>query len=125
MPIFPLYNIQNVHVLFSVHALSITSMSVVYYLHVLSFARISLPLAYRCYLNALLAAFFTFTIRLYQRMKTAQVSLESHQHTPDSPPLTPQVSMFSRQFLELFVVEDSGHYMLYTFFFYNQPPQIG
>ena len=36
-----------------------------------------------------------------------------------------QISLFSRQCLQLLMIEDSGHYMLYSFFFYNQIPQIG
>ena len=33
-----------------------------------------------------------------------------------------QVYVISRAFLDLFTSEDSGHYMLYTFFCYNLPP---
>jgi len=61
-------------------------------------------LLYQCYLNAMLTSFFTFTIRLHQRKKQQEISL------------------FSRQMLDLMTTEDSGHYMLYSFFYYNQLP---
>lgn len=65
---------------------------------------ISPELAYRLYLNVMMSSFFTFSIRLFVRMKESQVYV------------------MSRAFLHLFANEDSGHYMLYTFFCYNLPP---
>lgn len=62
-------------------------------------------LLYSAYFNALMSAFFTFTMRLYQRKK---------QQT--------DLNLFSKRMLEFFVSEDSGHYMIYCFFYYNQPP---
>lgn len=56
------------------------------------------------YLNAMLTSLFTFIIRLHQRQKQANINL------------------FSRAMLTLLSTEDSGHYMLYTFFYYNQLP---
>ena len=34
------------------------------------------------------------------------------------------MSLVSRAFINLLVTEDSGHYVLYSFFFYNQYPNI-
>lgn len=60
--------------------------------------------AYGFYKNALLSSFITFNLRLYQR-KVQQ-----------------EISLFSKRMYDLIVTEDSGHYMLYTFFFYHQFP---
>lgn len=56
------------------------------------------------YTNAMITSFFTFSIRLYQRK------------------LERQIYVFSKEMYQLMVMEDAGHYMLYTFFYYNQLP---
>ena len=40
----------------------------------------------------------------------------------EPPHLSPQISMFSKEMFILLSTEDSAHYMVYTFFFYNQLP---
>ncbi|CAI8021480.1 Transmembrane protein 33 [Geodia barretti] len=59
---------------------------------------------YTAYLNGMMSAVLTFTLRLYQRKKEQQVSL------------------LSKEMYVMLATEDSAHYMLYTFFFYNQFP---
>lgn len=61
-------------------------------------------LTHSAYLNAMMSAFLTFLLRLYRRKADNQVVL------------------FSREMYILLTTEDSGHYMLYSFFFYNQVP---
>ncbi|XP_019857399.1 PREDICTED: transmembrane protein 33-like isoform X1 [Amphimedon queenslandica] len=58
------------------------------------------------YYYAFLSSLLTFGIQLNKRMTENQVSL------------------VSRAFINLLVTEDSGHYVLYSFFFYNQYPNI-
>lgn len=74
--------------------------SVVYFISTLGI----LGFIHAAYLNAMLSAFFTFSIRLFQRYKQANIH------------------PFSKEMLALLTTEDSGHYMLYTFFYYNQYP---
>lgn len=61
-------------------------------------------IVYSAYLNAMMTAFLTFAFRLYRRKNDGQISF------------------FSREMLVLLGSEDSGHYILYTLFFYNQLP---
>lgn len=61
-------------------------------------------LGYQGYFNAMLTSFFTFSIRLYQRKQERQIYT------------------FSKEMFVLLSTEDSGHYMLYTFFYYSQAP---
>lgn len=74
--------------------------SIVYFISTLGI----LGLVHAAYLNAMLSAFFTFSIRFFQRYKQANIH------------------PFSKEMLNLLASEDSGHYMLYTFFYYNQHP---
>ena len=118
-------------------------------------------------MNAMMASFLTFTLRLYRRKTDSQVCVNQDllvllllsllpsplslpslplsftslpPSFPSLPPLSPsllhlsssllpslsllppQISFFSREMMALLGSEDSGHYMLYTFFFYNQYP---
>lgn len=65
---------------------------------------ISGQLMYSGYFNAMMSSFLTFALRLYQRKQEAQISL------------------WSKEMYAMISTEDSAHYMLYTFFFYNQMP---